>query len=177
MSAAVTAALLLCFGLGLVMLVPALLGFERYTITSGSMTGTYDRGSIVYSELVPVEALRVGDVITYTPPSSAGPDGLVTHRIAERRRLKDGRLLFRTRGDANPAVDPWRFTLDQPMQPRAVQHLPYAGYAFALLAIREVRMLLLGLPAALLAIFVLARMWGEAGRAAREERPAGAAEA
>jgi len=169
-SAAITAALLACLGLGLVMLVPALLGYERYAITSGSMTGTYDRGSIVYSEQVPVEALRVGDVITYTPPVDAGPEGLVTHRVVERRRLDDGRLLFRTRGDANPAADPWRFTLDQPMQPRAVQHLPYAGYAFAALAIREVRMLLFGLPAVLFALVVLTRMWKEAGRAAREER-------
>jgi len=158
------------------MLVPAALGYERYTITSGSMGGTFERGSIVYSELVPVESLRVGDVITYTPPAGAGPRGLVTHRIAERRRLADGRLLFRTRGDANPAPDPWTFTLDRPLQPRAVHHLPLAGYAFALLAVREVRMLLLGLPALLLALGVLARMWSEAGRAARDERLTGAAE-
>lgn len=176
-SAAVSAALLACVGLALLMLIPALLGFERYAITGGSMTGTYDRGSIVYSELVPVEALRVGDVITYTPPPGAGPEGLVTHRIDERRRLGDGRLIFRTRGDANAAPDPWTFTLDGPAQSRAVHHLPLAGYAFAVLAIREVRMLVVGLPAALIALLLLARMWSEAGCAARDERSAGAAEA
>ena len=68
-------------GLGLV--VPALLGFERYVIVSGSMSGSYDRGSLVFAEVVPVRDLRVGDVITYRPPPGAGPSGLVTHRIVE----------------------------------------------------------------------------------------------
>ena len=36
--------------LALAVLVPALLGFQRYVITSGSMTGTYDRGSLVFDQ-------------------------------------------------------------------------------------------------------------------------------
>ena len=60
------------------MLLPALLGYQRYVITSGSMTGTYDRGSLVYDSVVPTSSLKVGDVITFGPPGHAG---LVTHRI------------------------------------------------------------------------------------------------
>ena len=37
----------------LAVLVPALLGYQRYVITSGSMTGTYDRGSLVFDKVVP----------------------------------------------------------------------------------------------------------------------------
>src|SRR4051812_50224060 len=59
----------------LVVLVPALLGYQRYVITSGSMTGTYDRGSIVYDRVVPTRSLDVGDVITYAPPAGARPAG------------------------------------------------------------------------------------------------------
>src|SRR5215216_7521165 len=70
----------LCFGALLVL--PAALGWQRYVIVSGSMTGTYDRGSLVLDEVVPVSQLRAGDVITYRPPAGAGPEGLVTHRIA-----------------------------------------------------------------------------------------------
>src|SRR3954453_10357000 len=40
-------------------LVPALFGLQRYVIVSGSMTGTYDRGSLVLDEVVPVSQLRV----------------------------------------------------------------------------------------------------------------------
>ena len=60
------------------MILPGLFGYQRYVITSGSMTGTYDRGSVVFADVVPVSDLRVGDVITYTPPPGSGPDGLVT---------------------------------------------------------------------------------------------------
>ena len=54
-------------------LLPALLGFQRYVITSGSMTGTYDRGSLVYDRVVPTSSLKVGDVITYDPPRGRRP--------------------------------------------------------------------------------------------------------
>ena len=40
-------------GCVMVMLVPALLGFQRYVILTGSMTGTYDRGSIVFDRPSP----------------------------------------------------------------------------------------------------------------------------
>ena len=58
--------------LALAVLVPALLGYQRYVITSGSMTGTYDRGSLVFDQVVPTSDLRVGDVITFRPPGHAG---------------------------------------------------------------------------------------------------------
>jgi signal peptidase I len=59
-------------------LVPALIGWQRYAIVSGSMTGTYDKGSLVLDEVVPVSRLRVGDVITYMPPAG---DHQIKHPI------------------------------------------------------------------------------------------------
>jgi signal peptidase len=144
-------------GLGLI--VPALLGYERYVIVSGSMSGTYDRGSLVFDEVVPVRELRVGDVITYRPPPGAGPAGLVTHRIVAIEA--GGRL--RTKGDANPAVDPWTFRLTGPRQARVVASVPYAGHALAALSDRRVRMLVVGVPAALIALWTLAGLWRESG--------------
>ena len=43
--------------LGALMVLPALAGYERYVIVSGSMTGTYDRGSVVFDQVVPVAEL------------------------------------------------------------------------------------------------------------------------
>jgi signal peptidase len=54
----------------LLVLAPAVLGWQRYAIVSGSMSGTYDKGSLVLDEVVPVADLEVGDVITYTPPTA-----------------------------------------------------------------------------------------------------------
>src|SRR3954451_2679775 len=87
-------------------LLPSLLGYDRYVITSGSMTGTFDIGSHVFDKPVPTADLAVGDVITYLPPESAGVPHLVTHRIVSIHSSGTGTgtgpPTFRTQGDANP---------------------------------------------------------------------------
>src|SRR5215204_3434302 len=110
----------------LLVLVPALIGWQRYAIVSGSMTGTYDKGSLVLDEVVPVRALRVGDVITYMPPAG---DHLITHRISWIGKDATGARVFRTKGDANPVADGWTFRLDRDTQARVRVGVPYAGYA------------------------------------------------
>lgn len=173
-TAAVSLAAAVCLALGAVTLVPAALGLEHYVIVSGSMAGTYDQGSVVFDDEVPVASLRVGDAITYTPPASepaAHATGLVTHRIFSIRSA-DGRRVFRTKGDANRAPDPWTFTLDQPRQAKVVGHVPYVGFALAALSIRWVRMLAIGVPAILVAISVLAELIAEARAERRLEEEA-----
>jgi signal peptidase len=157
-------------GLAALMLIPAAFGFQRYVIVSGSMTGTYDRGSLVYDKVVPTSQLRVGDVITYTPPRGSGPEGKVTHRIHSIGLDRNGNRVYHTKGDANSSPDPWQFTLDKPTQPRVVMQIPYVGWAFAALAVKQVRMLVIGLPALLIALSLLAGMWREAGEEARRRR-------
>jgi len=165
-NAAGIAALVAAFAVAALMLVPALLGLNHYVITGASMTGTYDRGSLVFEEVVPTSELKVGDVITYTPPGEAGGQALVTHRIVLIRE-KRGERMLRTKGDANASPDPWHFTLVRPTQSRVVFHVPYVGYVFSALAIREVRVLAIGLPALLIAVAVLLGLWRWAGEEAR----------
>jgi signal peptidase len=146
-----------------IMLLPAVFGLQRYVITGDSMTGTYDRGSVVFSEIVPIDQLRVGDVITYEPPAASGVDGLITHRIVAINQDQRGRPVLRTKGDANQSRDPWRFQLEGSEQARTVAGVPYVGYAFAALGIREVRMTLVGIPALLIALALVAGLWRDAG--------------
>ena len=68
---------------GLAYLAPSLFGYERYVITGGSMSGTFEKGSVVFEKPVPIADLRVGDVITYLPPADSGVSTLVTHRIVK----------------------------------------------------------------------------------------------
>jgi signal peptidase len=150
------------------MLAAALAGYERYVVTGGSMSGNIERGALLFSETVPVGQLRVGDVITYEPPRDAGTAGLLTHRIVSVKRGQAGERVFRTKGDANASRDPWSFTLPGAEQARAAVSIPYAGYPFAALGLREVRMALIGLPALLIAGAVLTGLWRDAGREARE---------
>ena len=165
-----TLAVLIGLAFATVMLAPALLGYERYVILTGSMTGTYDAGSIVYAKPVPTADLRVGDVITYAPPPGNTPTPLVTHRIAGIETQPEGQRVFRTKGDANAAVDGWTFTLPDTKQARVSYSVPHAGRLISALSDRETRMLVIGVPAGLIALLVLAglaRESREAGRATR----------
>ena len=144
----------------LVIIVPALLGLQRYVITGGSMTGTISKGSVIYSRLTPVEQLKVGDIITFYPPGSSAP---VTHRIIGIDSGQDGKQVYRTKGDFNEAADPWKVNLVEPRQARYVLHIPAIGYVLALLAIRQVRMILIGLPALVIAVSLLWSLWKKAG--------------
>lgn len=141
-------ALLVLVALSALMLVPALLGYDRYVVTGGSMGGAIPRGAIVYEERVAVSRLRPGDVITYTPP---GRVARVTHRIVA---IGPGGVM-RTKGDANAAPDPWRFTPAGPVLPVVRFHVPVAGYAFAALGLRWVRIVVIGLPALLVGLWLL----------------------
>jgi signal peptidase I len=155
--------------LALAVLVPALLGFQRYVITSGSMTGTYDRGSLVFDRVVATKSLREGDVITFRPPGQAG---LVTHRFVSVRTVR-GQRVFTTKGDANRTADVWGpLTLCDAHQARVAFHVPYVGYGIAALSDRRVRMVVIGLPALLIAISTLAGLWRDTSPHARESRPA-----
>jgi signal peptidase len=156
-----------------IMLVPAALGFQRYVILTGSMTGTYDRGSIVYDRPVPVSDLKVGDPITYSPPPGFTHQIRVTHRIWSIHVGSDGERIFKTKGDANLHPDVWQFTLNQPTQERVVFHVPEVGYLFLLLSLRDFRIVLVGVPAVIIGLILMLRLWREAGQEARRQELAG----
>jgi signal peptidase I len=145
------------------MLVPAAVGFHRYVILTGSMTGTYDRGAIVFDKAVPTSELRVKDAITYAPPPGASSHDLVTHRIFKISTARNGARVFQTKGDANKSADSWTFMLPQPTQDRVEFSVPYVGFVFEVLSMRQFRVFLIGVPAVLAAFAIGMGMWREAG--------------
>jgi signal peptidase I len=136
-------------------LVPGLFGYERYVITGGSMSGTFEKGSIAFEQQVALADLRPGDIITYLPPADSGVPNLVTHRIKKIEPAEGGGVVYTTQGDANPDPDPWHFQLTGATQPVVRTTVPMVGYAFIALADRGARMLIIGGPAALVALFAL----------------------
>lgn len=79
-----------------------LIGFQVFTVLSGSMEPTYHVGSLIYVQKTDPESIKVGDPITFVLN-----DDLVvaTHRVVEIDRGEDGALRFTTKGDANAAID------------------------------------------------------------------------
>lgn len=155
---------------GLSYLAPSLFGYERYVITGGSMSGTFEKGSLAFEKRVPVDELKVGDVITYQPPADSGVPNLVTHRIISITPDKTGMLQFHTQGDANPQPDPWKFHLVQKTQPVVQVTVPKVGWVFVALADRQIRMLAIGVPAGLIALLSLGELASAVAAARRERR-------
>ena len=113
----------------------------------------------------------MGDIVTFVPPGQTSP---VTHRIVGIARSDAGERVFRTKGDFNNSADPWRFTFSQPRQARYVFRIPYLGYVLAVLSIRAVRMVLIGLPAFVIAVSLLWSLWRSAGEEVLRREAAGA---
>lgn len=143
------------FGAIAALLIPTLLGYDRYVIVSGSMSGTVERGGVVFEKAVDVKDLKVGDVITYTPPPAAAINHLVTHRISEIGVGEDGQTVYRTKGDANPGQDPWKFTLNGDKQNVMKFSVPFVGYPLLYLANASARLILIGVAAAIIGLMAL----------------------
>jgi len=166
--------LIFAVGVAAMIMVPSLLGYDRYAINGGSMEPTIPKGSVVYTTPEDAENLVIGDIITYSPPPNSGVDELVTHRIIEKTERVDAsgesQIVFRTQGDANPDPDSWQFTLNDGEAGLEQAHIPYLGYIYLALGIPWVRILLITIPALLIVAFTLASLWRDAGREVEEER-------
>ncbi len=86
-----------------VAVVPVAAGGSALTVLSPSMTPTFPVGTLVVIRPRPVEAIRIGDVVSFTDRDPAtGSTRTVTHRVVG----VDPGPQFRTKGDANAAQDP-----------------------------------------------------------------------
>ena len=159
--------LLAIIGAMVITFAPSLFGYQRYVLIGHSMEPTIHRGSLVFDEIVNVSDLRKGDVITYVPPGNVEP---VTHRLISRKNGKKGGPVFRTKGDNNPVADPRTFQLSRPKQARFAFSVPYLGWLFIALGTPKLRFIVLVIPALLIAMSMLARLWREGGRLAAAKR-------
>lgn len=84
--------------------VGGLNGWRIVPVLSGSMRNTLQPGSAVVMRTTPASHLEKGQIIGYVSPLPGNP--VVIHRIVDIDTV-DGQTLVTTRGDANPADDPW----------------------------------------------------------------------
>lgn len=109
-----------------VLLVGArLIGFQVFTVLSGSMEPTYHTGSLIYVREVDYQDIEAGQVITFM----LDEDTVATHRVDEVVPDENDAsvLRYRTKGDANDAEDGslvhYKNVIGTP-----VFTIPYLGY-------------------------------------------------
>jgi len=78
-------------------------------VTTRSMEPTLSSGDLIYVKGVAPSDLKVGDVITFKPPTKYISGTLITHRIVD-ISYETNEINFKTKGDNNPATDPWTVT-------------------------------------------------------------------
>lgn len=131
-------------------------GYRAVAVYSGSMRPALGTGSLAIVKPTPAAQVKVGDVVTFTDPYVPGK--LVTHRIVQIVTRPGQPLAYRTKGDANPAVDPWAIELPGTVG-RLAAHVPYAGYALVYMRTAEVRTALIGLSGTFLLVGLLRWIW------------------
>ena len=80
-------------------------GFRVFMIVSGSMKGEYDIGDILVSKEVDIDDINIGDNVTYLGKEKSLKGLIVTHKVIE-KEVKDGKVIFTTKGIANNEKDP-----------------------------------------------------------------------
>lgn len=118
------------------------------TVLTGSMRGTFDPGSLVFTRPVPATQIRPGDVIVFTPP---GHDDPYTHRVVTVSRHGDHPVVT-TKGDANASPDGWKAELDSSTVPVVFAHVPHVGRVLLAIQARGLRTVLLAVLGLLIAI-------------------------
>ena len=100
---------------------PRLLGYQIYSVISGSMEPAIPTGSLVYIQGCEPAEVQEGEVIAFYGTGEGG--AIITHRVLENRVLMGE---FVTKGDANPQEDltpvPYARCIG-----RAAYSVPHAG--------------------------------------------------
>ena len=80
--------------------IPNILGFYGFKISTGSMEPAINTGDYLVSTKVTSDTIKVNDIITFTDE-----DTIITHRVSNIIVSEDGKKQFITKGDANNTED------------------------------------------------------------------------
>lgn len=147
--------------LALVTMLPKVSDLRTVAITGRSMTETMPIGSLAVVAPTADTAIRSGDVITYDHPVTGDR---VTHRVTKVATDADGRRVFRTKGDHNAQVDPWRVQYVDGTAWKVRADVPMLGRIVLALQTPNARLALVGLPALVLLLGTLRSIWATPNR-------------
>ncbi len=145
--------LLLAIGVG-----PRTGSYRTLTVLSGSMRPGIPVGAVVLVTPEPARDLRVGQIVAYNIP--VGDHHVVSHRVVQ--IIKGGNHpVFKTKGDANNAPDPWTTqALDSTMW-RVRGTVPVLGNVIHTMRQPLIHTISVLVVPAALAVVLLIAIWGK----------------
>ena len=150
--------------------LPNAIGMRSFTVMSGSMEPAIHTGDVVIDRKIAPLSARPGDVITFSDPS--GRKRLITHRV--RSIHAHGSLVeVVTNGDANNTVEHWTVPASGRIG-RVELRVWKLGYPLVYMHSRFGLIALVALPALLLCLIELRKIWGPPSRPPEEEPRAAA---
>lgn len=135
--------------------IPTLFGFQSFAVLSGSMEPAIGTGDVVVVRKIPPLEAKIGDVVTFRSPEN--PGRLVTHR-ATSIQASGETVSFVTKGDANTGVERWGIAASGTIG-KVEYRIPKLGYVTNRIGSRFGRFAFLVLPALVLAVSELRRIW------------------
>ena len=135
--------------------VPVIFGGKSFSVMSGSMEPAVATGDLVMTTPISPGEAAGGDIVTFTDPEDQGRT--LTHRVASAQRRGDS-YQFVTKGDANRDAERWTVPADGRIG-RVAYTLPKVGYVLSLGRSPAARVVLITVPALLLAGFALMSIW------------------
>lgn len=154
-----------CVALLAVVALPGAVGMRSFTVMSGSMEPTIHVGDVVIDRKISPLDARPGDVVTFSDPS--GRRRLITHRIRS-MRVRGHTVQVTTKGDANDTVERWTVPANGRIG-RVELRVWKLGYPLVYAHSRFGLMGLVALPALLLCLMELRRIWASPERKGAHE--------
>lgn len=130
--------------------------YKVFTVLSGSMDPAMKMGAVAVVK--PMNDYNVGDIITFGEISKTKTP--TTHRIYD-IKLIDGAPFYITKGDANAAPD-GREIAKSEVQGKVLFSIPYLGYALNFVRQPLGFLLIIVLPASLIVLSELVKIWRQA---------------
>jgi len=142
---------------------PQIFGHQVYIVYGGSMSPTFEAGSVVIVQPVDPADIKVGDIITF------GEEGSVytTHRVTQVHD-SGSNLSFTTRGDANEVEDPGVVAADE-VRGRVVAAVPYLGYLLDFVRSKNGLLFLIIIPGLVIIVLEVIKIFRISAEMQRDE--------
>lgn len=107
-----------------VAILTAVVHIHVMRVATPSMEPTIRVGDVVVVREESTADLDAGEMVVLPVPDAGG--AMYVHRLTS-VRVDDGQVIVTTKGDANPAPDPWELRIDSATVPLVIGQIPVPG--------------------------------------------------